>query len=95
VIDILILQLRCGIPDCEWSLPFPVPTPYSPQALTKVYGQFRRHCADRHELNPNTNELPGLDQASFFLDVSRGAYLQVVMDSVIDEVEFEDSLNLD
>jgi hypothetical protein len=93
--EILILRLRCGIPGCKWAMPVPGPTAFSPAALTRLYGRFRNHCAERHDLSPVTNELPGLDHAAFLVDTSRGGYVEITMDAVIEEVEFENSFDSD
>jgi len=93
--EILILRLKCGIPGCHWALPIPGPMPFSPVTLTKIYGLFRRHCAEQHEMHPETNELPGLDHVSLAVDTTRGGCVQIFMDAVIDEVEFENSFDFD
>lgn len=71
------------------------PMTFSPAALTNLYGRFRHHCAERHGLDPETDELPGLDHASFFVETSHGGCVQIVMDAVIEEVEFDNSFGLE
>ena len=93
--EILVSQLRCGIPGCEWSMPVSEPTAFDQRTLQRLYACFRQHCAGRHNLNPGTNELPGLDHASFIVDASRGACVEIIMDAVIDELEFENCFDLE
>src|SRR5579872_2723005 len=93
--DVVILRLKCGMQGCLWALPVDEPMTFSPASLTELYGRFRQHCADQHGLNPETNELPNADQTSFVLDTSRGGQVQVVMDAVIDKVEFANSFDFE
>lgn len=42
--------IRCGTPDCEWGLPV---LELSERELRRCRRSFRKHCVERHGLDPN------------------------------------------
>lgn len=81
-----VARIRCGIPDCNWGVDqirrgMPGsdkgPSPLTPGLVSQLYGLFWDHCVKMHALNPDTTELPGLSEASFFIDLREGGMLTV------------------
>lgn len=46
--------------------------PLPPKTFGDAYGLVWQHLTGRHDLNPNVNEAPGLEAATFFADLSNG-----------------------
>jgi hypothetical protein len=44
----------------------------SVETIGRCYELFWQHCVERHGLNPDTSELPGLEEAAFFIDLEKG-----------------------
>jgi hypothetical protein len=46
-------QIRCGVPDCDWGSPL---SSFSESQWSRCRRQFRKHCIERHGLDPNDHE---------------------------------------
>jgi hypothetical protein len=42
-------HVRCGSPDCDWGTPMPG---FSEGELDRCRDDFRKHCIERHGLDP-------------------------------------------
>ena len=47
------VHIRCGTPDCEWGIPF---SGFGSADVTRYRALFRRHCIERHALDPSDIE---------------------------------------
>jgi hypothetical protein len=70
-----IRQVRCGIPDCDWGRL--CVDQLTSAFVASAYSEWREHLADRHGLNLNTDELPGLTEARLHFDHATGAVTTV------------------
>jgi hypothetical protein len=43
-------HVRCGTPDCDWGTPL---ANFSAGQLKRCRREFRKHCIERHGLDPN------------------------------------------
>jgi hypothetical protein len=46
-------HVRCGTPDCDWGTPL---SSFSAGQLSRCRRQFRKHCIERHGLDPNDGD---------------------------------------
>ena len=65
--DIRVRGLICRIEGCVFAI-IEAPRnwlPLSPRAVLEQYGKFWAHCVEQHGLNPDTSEMPGIQEAAF------------------------------
>jgi hypothetical protein len=71
VTDNRMRGIRCGIPDCAWGVERAL-RQVTPQTVSDCYAVFWDHLVAAHGLDPDLNEVPGITEAAFHIDLDRG-----------------------